>query len=723
MNCPRCGIELKSILPFPRRFVWPHVCKPTGVVETKVFRNPAADVLYGALGVGPEWAQPVYGDYFAKSVPVYAAITIRADNVVRAPLIIYRNLADGSREPVEAEHPLQELLTKVNSFWARGDLWRATSIYLDLWGSCFWLLKKTGPESAPTEIWPLRPDRVSIIPDPNKYIAGYEYRHNRIAQALRPDEVIWFRRFNPLDEYAGLSPIAPARLSIDMGIEALRHNKKVFENGMLWGNVGLTMDNGVMPWSQDQIDEFYDRLKKRFASTENSWKPPILSNLKPMQMGFSQRDMEFVASLQWAMGDVIRTFGVPEPMLNLKDVTFANADAAERIFWRQTMTGLLMFLQEEINEMLVPQFGDDSLSCEFDLSVIGALQEDRDKLEARQREDVKLDIMTINEVREERGMDPVPWGDEPRPQPAFGQVSEPLAEEFAAAPRLHELNGRNWRLFRRDWSDHALDAIGTLHLRALSRSQKQFLVMQRALFSEQRAELIKRLQLQHALSELRRKDLADAFFSIDQWVLKWKRRGGPLYSLILAQSAESQVTAFRLPIGFNPATEGVKNWLADRVDFWAQKVNQETAKLLSEEIEDAIANGEGIKQIQTRVERVFNFSDTIRSEMTARTETQAAVNRGSLEAYKQSGVVEAKMWLATLDDRVREHHLDAHRQVVPLEAKFEVGGEMVDGPGDGSAANVINCRCALVPVLGNTKALAKQSVQTGEDHGPGRASS
>ena len=81
------------------------------------------------------------------------------------------------------------------------------------------------------------------------------------------------------------------------------------------------------------------------------------------------------------------------------------------------------------------------------------------------------------------------------------------------------------------------------------------------------------------------------------------------------------------------------------------------------------------------------------------------------------------MWFATLDDRVREHHLDAHRQVVPLEAQFEVGGEMIDAPGDGSAANVINCRCTLVPVLASTKALSKQSTETGDVNGSSRTNS
>ena len=133
--------------------------------------------------------------------------------------------------------------------------------------------------------------------------------------------------------------------------------------------------------------------------------------------------------------------------------------------------------------------------------------------------------------------------------------------------------------------------------------------------------------------------------------------------------------------------------------FWAGRVNEETGRLLMQEVEEAIGKGESIKQIQKRVELVFDFSDAVRTERIARTEVQATLNEAAVEAYKQSGVVEEKMWLATLDSRVRDAHLEAHRQTVPIEANFIVGGEAVAHPGEGSPENSINCRCATAPIV------------------------
>ena len=681
MKCTKCGTELRQVVR-GINVAYPHVCK--------AFKNPAADIL-NVGGVGADWAPPVYGEYYARSIPIYSAIKIRADNVVRPPLVVYRQDADGEKTPVEETHPAQMLLSKVNSWWTRGDLWRATSTYLDLWGSAYWLLNKTSPSSPPTEIWPMRPDRMKILTDPNKYIVGFEYDHNHIKKRFRPDEIMWFRYFNPLEEFGGMSPVAPVRLSVDMGIEAYNHNRRIFQNGMLWGNIALVSKDGSL--TPEQRKEIQEDIDKRYSTTKNSHRPLILGQLDPKNLGMTNKDMEFVESLKRTISDVSMVYGVPESMLGgMKDTTFANMDAAERMFWRNTMVSLLMFLQEEINEMLMPQFGDASLICKFDLSKIEALQEDKDAESVRNERDVRAGIRTINEVRADLGLEPVPWGDEPPVLgSAFGQQQE------MGAPTDEDMEPRAYRKYKKDWSDHALGSIAELHARALNRNEKSFLTLQHTLFEEQKQDVLKRIASRD------RKAMPE--FNIKDWVRRFTEKGRPFYVAALEQSAQQQASAFKLGITFNPATEAVKNWLSDRTSFWAQRVNEETSRLLMQEMEDGYANGESIKQLQARVEKVFKFSDTIRSEMIARTEIQAATNNGAYQAYKQSGVVESKMWLATLDGRTRDAHAAVHRQVVPLEADFEVGGEMVAHPGAGSAANVINCRCTLVPIISTAKML------------------
>jgi hypothetical protein len=59
-----------------------------------------------------------------------------------------------------------------------------------------------------------------------------------------------------------------------------------------------------------------------------------------------------------------------------------------------------------------------------------------------------------------------------------------------------------------------------------------------------------------------------------------------------------------------------------------------------------------------------------------------------------------KEWISGNDGRVRDAHLMANGQRRPMNEKFSVMGEQLNHPGDsaGSAANVINCRCASAPI-------------------------
>ena len=57
--------------------------------------------------------------------------------------------------------------------------------------------------------------------------------------------------------------------------------------------------------------------------------------------------MDFIQGLRWSLEEVSRVYGVPKPLLSdLERATFSNINAAERIFWRNTMLPEVGFLEE-----------------------------------------------------------------------------------------------------------------------------------------------------------------------------------------------------------------------------------------------------------------------------------------------------------------------------------------------------------------------------------------
>jgi len=309
--------------------------------------------------------------------------------------------------PVGPGHPAQQLLDQVNRWYTHGDLWRATEIYLNLWGSAFWFLEKD--ETGRWEIWPLRPDRMRVLPDPASYIRGFVYQGLNGPVAYTPDEIIWLRYFNPLEEYAGLSPLAPAREAVDMGKDGLRFNRNFLRNSARPDFVVLT--NETM--TDAEVEDFYNRWDARYKGPGNPHRPAIASFIRDIKtLGFSHRDMDFIQGLRWSLEEVSRVYGVPKPLLSdFERATFSNVNAAERLFWRNTMIPEMQFLEEQLNRMLLPRIGYADLHVTFDLSSIEALKEDENSRVSRDVQLLDRGVLTINEVRRSRGLPDVTWGD------------------------------------------------------------------------------------------------------------------------------------------------------------------------------------------------------------------------------------------------------------------------------------------------------------------------
>ena len=394
-------------LPTPRT-------KAAGVAQADV------DGLSLLPGAGGGWNRTEYGEYYATSTPVYSAIKVRADALTRPPVVVYRRTESQSgpqRLPVGPAHPAQQLLERVNRWYTRADLWRATEIYLNLWGSAYWMLDRDADGNR--ELWPLRPDRVSIVPDRDEYIRGFVYHGRSRMIALTPDEVVWFRYFNPLEEYAGLSPVAPARMAIDMGRDGLRFNRNFLRNSAQPDFVMLT--NEYM--NDSEVDDFYRRWEARYRGPANARRPAVASFVRDIKtLGLSHRDMDFIQGLRWSLEEVSRAFGVPRPLLSdLERATFSNVNAAERFFWRNTMVPEMTFLAGQITRKLFPLLGYDNLEMEFDLQSIEALAEDENARTTRETQLLDRGVLTINEVRRTRNLPDVPWGNTYPPPRATSQ--------------------------------------------------------------------------------------------------------------------------------------------------------------------------------------------------------------------------------------------------------------------------------------------------------------
>ena len=116
-----------------------------------------------------------------------------------------------SAEHIEevTQHPLLDLLDRVNPAHNAFDLWELTTLYQEVHGAAYWFLD-IGPLGVPQQIWILPSQNVTPRrgPDSTKLVDYYAYRTGSREQLFRPDQIVHFRYPDPRDPYlGGLSPL------------------------------------------------------------------------------------------------------------------------------------------------------------------------------------------------------------------------------------------------------------------------------------------------------------------------------------------------------------------------------------------------------------------------------------------------------------------------------------------------------------------------------------
>jgi hypothetical protein len=136
--------------------------------------------------------------------------------------------------------------------------------------------------------------------------------------------------------------------------------------------------------------------------------------------------------------------------------------------------------------------------------------------------------------------------------------------------------------------------------------------------------------------------------------------------------------------------------VADKVT----KITQHTRDLIRETIEKGIAANKTKKQIADEILSKTGGAIAKKRALTiARTETTFINSKAAEINVQDSPFKLDKAWIPVSDMRTREAHLNmlGHKPI-KKEEMFVVGGEQMMYPADpsGSAANVVNCRCAIV---------------------------
>lgn len=305
---------------------------------------------------------------------LFAIVNMTSEAVSQVEWKLYRKSSDGRRKyayegmdsRVEVtDHMALRVWNKPNPFMTQQEFIESYEQHRLLTGEAWWLPGRMTGVSFPTELWLARPDRMDVVPHPEKFLSGYTYRSpDGTLMPLEINEVIQLRTPNPIDPYRGWGPVQAVLADLDSTRLSAEWNRQFFLNDARPG--------GIIELP-DQIDDpEFQRLKTRWAEQHrgvaNAGRVAILTNgMKWIDAKLSQKDMQFV-ELQAATRENIReAFHFPKPMLGgVDDINRANAEAGEYVFTRWLVKNACERTKQALNADFLPMFGTAGEGVEFD---------------------------------------------------------------------------------------------------------------------------------------------------------------------------------------------------------------------------------------------------------------------------------------------------------------------------------------------------------------------
>jgi HK97 family phage portal protein len=300
-------------------------------------------------------------------------------------------------------HPLLDLLAEVNPEQDAQELWELTTLHQECLGSAFWLLEGDGP--VPAAVWVLPPERVRVERGTGA-VPCFQVAGSGGLVDLSAEQVIHFRYPDPRDCYGkGLGPLRAVLASAQLASQFVAYKRGLWENAALPGVV-LTPE---APLGDEERERLEGEWNAKFRKGGNGRVLVADSSLKVSVVQNSLADLAALAEAGATKEDIANAFGVPMAYLT-KETNLANLQAADRQHLGLTIRPRLRRRDQRLTRTLARRAdptgrlffaSDDPTPVERDYAL------------RRQELDMAQGVRTINEVRRERGLDAVAWGDKP----------------------------------------------------------------------------------------------------------------------------------------------------------------------------------------------------------------------------------------------------------------------------------------------------------------------
>lgn len=678
-------------------------------------------------------------DYLSSyQISLYAnrGITKRAEKVSE----IEFTLSINGEEQEESE--ILDLLNKPSSVFTGNEFWGLYQKYLDIFGEAYIELDRETKVDGSIKINEMRLLRSDLVKPFFSKETGellfIEFKTSEGTDRIKGENVIYAHSPSPSDPLRG-EPLMQAGIrQVETATQIDEYHSKILENGGRVEGIMSIKNSGL---TKTQLTELKEKYQEEYGNASKAGLPMFLSGeTKFERLGLDPAELAYLETKRVNLNDIVIMTGVPLAILGVtSEETFSNADAAIRIFLRETIKPLMESLTANLNENLVSDFGEG-----YELGFIDPTPENREENRKDLETADSVHALTTNEKRERIGLDPidesgneilVPMNLVPlsatasevesteekslqkgcgcgnhkkelkspacrmknetevdcvsRKVPELMSEGMSQAQAIAAAKSMckNKCKGINHPLSNKE----IRRIYHSLCVKRLDRRQERMKRIIELYFEGQKERIIDKLK---SRKQFKVKGLLDELFYDALEIKLAQETVLPILESLMKEAAEDSKEIAGSDWDFQDTPE-INSWLDKKTKVFAEQINETTFDKLKREFSESFSEGESRLALIKRIEDTYGEISKSRAETIARTEVHGVTQFGTMQGYKQADLpIKIWVWAPGTKGGIREDHQAMDGETVPIDQAFS-NGLMFPGDPSGGAEENINCQCFI----------------------------
>ncbi len=402
-----------------------------------------SDFLFDSLGTtATSSGKRVTVDSAMGLSPVWAAVSMIAEQVQQLPLKVYRDAGDGEAEEARTHRAWRMLHDRPNSHTPAGRFWSTVTVHLLLYGNCF-IRKFRDENGVVDDLWILPPSEVAVKWWPLLQEKTYVFRPSGMGepvQELDDDQILHIFGLS-IDGQIGMSVIEACKTSLGTALARDEFEGKFYANGAV---LSQALEYPGMIKSPEALKRVKESMQAVFSGSGKAHQIGVFeSGAKLKTVGSPLRDLEFVSSQNMTRTDVAVMFKLPPNYLGGSSgdgLTYSTVEMNQTAFALHAIAPICKTISDAVSQdaSIMPQ---NIHYAEFTLE--GMLRANAEARANVYEKLVGMKAMLPEEVRRRENLPPLTAAQKrelsPPVPPQLQLAMEPEAEaEPSAMPRDQE---------------------------------------------------------------------------------------------------------------------------------------------------------------------------------------------------------------------------------------------------------------------------------------------